>query len=163
MPNSYLRMEIEMSDQQPRPRNRAFATKPQLAEPLKRSKRSIDRGNAEGKLSAPCNFEMALLLEKMGVDMAAQNLHPGDESLLANRQLAETRPCDDSQLTGRQLAESLLTKRQLADTLRLSKRSIDRHIAEGKLPKGFLVGGARRWRRAEIDLWIACGCPIVNR
>jgi excisionase family DNA binding protein len=59
--------------------------------------------------------------------------------------------------------QSLMTKSQLAETLKLSKRSIDRHIAEGKLPSGFLLGGARRWSRSEIDEWIACGCPVVDR
>ena len=59
--------------------------------------------------------------------------------------------------------ESLVTKRQLADVLNLSTRSIDRKIAEGKLPKGILLGGARRWRKALIDEWIAGGCPKADR
>jgi len=61
------------------------------------------------------------------------------------------------------VGESLLTKKQLADTLNLSTRSIDRKIAEGKFPKGILLGGARRWRKALIDEWIAEGCPKADR
>ena len=91
---------------------------------------------------------MESFLEMLGEYMAAKNWHAGVKSLLA-----DTHTCD----------ESLLTKQQLGEKVKLSMRSIDRHVTEGKMPKGFLLGGARRWRLAEIDQWIACGCPIVDR
>ena len=61
-----------------------------------------------------------------------------------------------------QLVEELLTKKQLASRTKFSLRTIDRKIAEGAFPKGLKLGGAVRWRKAEIDQWIAGGCQRVS-
>lgn len=58
--------------------------------------------------------------------------------------------------------ESLLKKSQLADLLGLSTRSIDRKILEGEVPQGFLLGGAKRWRKSLVNGWIAAGCPKAH-
>jgi len=48
---------------------------------------------------------------------------------------------------------------QLAEMLGLSVRTIRRLDCSGKLPKPVRIGGAVRWRRDEIDAWLAVGCP----
>ena len=57
----------------------------------------------------------------------------------------------------------------LAELLGLSVRTIRRLDACGKVPQPVKIGGAVRWRREEIDAWLAAGCPdrdkweILNR
>lgn len=58
--------------------------------------------------------------------------------------------------------ERLITKKELADRLHLSIRSIDRKIDEGAIPGGFKLGVAVRWRESVIDQWIESGCPRVT-
>ena len=60
-------------------------------------------------------------------------------------------------------SESLVTRKEFAEKMKLSLRSIDRKIADGEFPKGILLGRSRRWRKADIDQWIATGCPKVDR
>lgn len=62
-----------------------------------------------------------------------------------------------------QSGESLLTKKQLADLLKLSPRSIDRKIDAGEFPRGLKLGGAVRWRRSVINAWLAADCPAQDR
>jgi excisionase family DNA binding protein len=50
--------------------------------------------------------------------------------------------------------EELLTKKQIAQVLKLSARSIDRKIAQGEFPKGMKIGSLVRWRRSSIEQWI---------
>lgn len=55
--------------------------------------------------------------------------------------------------------EELLTKKQLAERLKLSCRSIDRKISLGEFPRGFKIGALVRWRRAVVEDWIMSNCP----
>jgi len=48
---------------------------------------------------------------------------------------------------------------QLAEMLGLSVRTVRRLDCSGKLPRPVRIGGAVRWRRDEIDAWLAAGCP----
>lgn len=48
---------------------------------------------------------------------------------------------------------------QLAALLGLSVRTVRRLDASGKLPCSVRIGGAVRWRRDEIEAWLAAGCP----
>jgi excisionase family DNA binding protein len=57
--------------------------------------------------------------------------------------------------------ERLITKKELAERLHLSIRSIERKIDEGAIPGGFKLGAAVRWRESVIDQWIEGGCPRV--
>lgn len=59
--------------------------------------------------------------------------------------------------------ERLITKKELADRLNLSVRSIDRKIDEGAVPSGFRLGASIRWRESVIDRWIEGGCPQVTK
>lgn len=47
----------------------------------------------------------------------------------------------------------IMTIREVAEYLKLTDKTAYRLAAEGKLP-GFKVGGAWRFRKADIDLWI---------
>ncbi len=47
----------------------------------------------------------------------------------------------------------IFTLKELALYLKLAEKTAYRLAAEGKLP-GFKVGGAWRFRKAEIDRWI---------
>jgi predicted DNA-binding transcriptional regulator AlpA len=56
-------------------------------------------------------------------------------------------------------ANELLTKKQLAEILKLSTRTIDRMISEDRFPKGIKInsskGGAVRWAKSVALDWIA--------
>jgi len=57
----------------------------------------------------------------------------------------------------------LLTAVGVAHELGLSVRTVRRLDAAGKLPKPVRIGGAVRWHREEIRLWIQAGCPDRQR
>lgn len=56
-------------------------------------------------------------------------------------------------------AELLFRARDLAAVLRISVRTLWRLDATAKLPRPVRLGSACRWRRGEIEAWIAAGCP----
>lgn len=72
--------------------------------------------------------------------------------------------CDDA---GEELCETatdqepvlLLTAEQLAARMNLSKRTIYRLIDAGRMIQPIRLGGIVRWRAAEVEAWIAAGCP----
>jgi len=47
----------------------------------------------------------------------------------------------------------VMTVREVAEYLKLTEKTTYRLVADGKIP-GFKVGGAWRFRRADIDAWI---------
>lgn len=49
--------------------------------------------------------------------------------------------------------QNIFTIRELAAYLKLAEKTAYRLASDGKLP-GFKVGGAWRFRKAEIDRWI---------
>jgi len=51
--------------------------------------------------------------------------------------------------------EKILTKKELAEWLRLSVRSIDRKVANRELPPPDRVAGVPRWRESVIEKWLA--------
>jgi len=57
--------------------------------------------------------------------------------------------------------EALLTVGEVAELLSCSRRHVARLAAAGRMPGGVHVGALRRWIRAEIETWIADGCPAV--
>lgn len=56
-------------------------------------------------------------------------------------------------------APLLLDINALAGLLSRSVPSLRRDDAAGRIPAGLRIGGAKRWRRAEIEKWIEAGCP----
>jgi predicted DNA-binding transcriptional regulator AlpA len=59
-------------------------------------------------------------------------------------------------LEGRPL---LLNAAELANFLSISIRHVRRLNSSAKLPQPVKVGQATRWRRDEIERWVAAGCP----
>lgn len=53
----------------------------------------------------------------------------------------------------------LLTAKQLGLMLTLSQRQIFRLNSCGKLPRPLRIGGAVRWRLADISHWQDLSCP----
>lgn len=51
------------------------------------------------------------------------------------------------------MADDIMTIDEVAEYLRINKKTAYRLAGEDKLP-GFKVGGAWRFRRAEIESWI---------
>jgi excisionase family DNA binding protein len=56
-------------------------------------------------------------------------------------------------------ASLLLTADQAAHLLGVSTRTLWRLHSAGQLPRSVKIGGSTRWRREEIERWIAEGCP----
>lgn len=50
--------------------------------------------------------------------------------------------------------DEILTLKEVAEYLKLAEKTAYRLAAEGKLP-GFKVGGSWRFRRKELENWIA--------
>jgi len=53
----------------------------------------------------------------------------------------------------------LLTDVQAANLAGISRATWHRLRSAGKLPPSVRLGRSVRWRRAEIEEWIAAGCP----
>ncbi len=50
----------------------------------------------------------------------------------------------------------ILTLDEVAQYLKAGKRTVYRLVQQGEIP-GFKLGGTWRFRRAELDRWIAAG------
>lgn len=59
------------------------------------------------------------------------------------------------------LAE-LLDVRQVASMVNASPRTVMRFSDAGRMPRPVKLGSLVRWRRADIEAWIAAGCPAVR-
>lgn len=53
----------------------------------------------------------------------------------------------------------LLDVRAVAAALGCSSRNVYRLADAGKMPRPIKLGTLVRWRAAEIEIWIADGCP----
>ena len=53
----------------------------------------------------------------------------------------------------------LMTFKQLAFELQLSKRALYRLRSQGDLPSPLRLGRSWRWRTKDIEGWVAAGCP----
>jgi predicted DNA-binding transcriptional regulator AlpA len=53
----------------------------------------------------------------------------------------------------------LLSAETLANCLQISLRTLWRMRSAGRLPPPIRLGGAVRWRAADIEAWVAAGCP----
>ncbi len=56
----------------------------------------------------------------------------------------------------------LLTARQAAALLAIGTSTLHRLVARGVAPAPVKVGGATRWRRADLLAWLAAGCPDLG-
>ena len=64
---------------------------------------------------------------------------------------------------GFQHLRELLTASESAEMAGVAKRSWWRYVSSGKAPAPVRLGGAVRWRKAELAEWIAAGCPRVRK
>jgi excisionase family DNA binding protein len=54
----------------------------------------------------------------------------------------------------------LLSTHEVGKLLGVSARTVARLADSGQMPRGLKLGRhLRRWRRSDIDSWIADGCP----
>ena len=53
----------------------------------------------------------------------------------------------------------LLSAKEMAKLLGLSKRQVHRLNSCGKLPSPIRIGGSVRWANSTIQSWISLGCP----
>jgi len=58
---------------------------------------------------------------------------------------------------------ALLDVRAVAALLDCSPRHVYRLADAGRMPAALHVGALVRWRRADIDAWLAAGCPANRR
>lgn len=56
----------------------------------------------------------------------------------------------------------LLDAKQVAGLLGCNWRTVYRNADLGIMPFGLKIGALRRWDAAELDKWIAAGCPSVD-
>ncbi len=57
---------------------------------------------------------------------------------------------------------ALLDVRGVAQLCCCSTRTVYRLADAGRLPRPVKLGALVRWRRAEIDDWLADGCPPIR-
>ncbi len=58
---------------------------------------------------------------------------------------------------------ALLDVRAVAALLDCSPRHVYRVADAGKMPAPVRVGALVRWRRTDLDSWLAAGCPATWR
>jgi excisionase family DNA binding protein len=58
---------------------------------------------------------------------------------------------------------ALLDVKAVAALLGCSARHVYRLTDAGRMPAPVRLGALIRWRRAEIEEWIAAGCPSTRR
>jgi excisionase family DNA binding protein len=56
-------------------------------------------------------------------------------------------------------AAQLLDVRAVAQLLACSVRHVFRLAGAGRMPQPVRIGALVRWRRADLDGWLAAGCP----
>src|SRR5262245_20899631 len=61
------------------------------------------------------------------------------------------------------LAAALLDVQAVAQLLDCSTRHVYRLADAGRMPPPVRLGALVRWRRADLDAWLADGCPVVRK
>ena len=56
----------------------------------------------------------------------------------------------------------LISREELEVMLGMSRRSIWKAELKGQMPRGLRIMRRPRWRRAEIEAWVAAGCPATK-
>ncbi len=60
-------------------------------------------------------------------------------------------------------APLLVTADEVAGMLDVSTRTLWRLVSARKIVPPLKLGGSTRWRRADIEAWVASGCPAQRR
>jgi len=53
-----------------------------------------------------------------------------------------------------------ISAKELAGMLSLSPRTVWRLLSAGKLPKPVSIGGSKRFRMSDVNLFLECDCDI---
>jgi len=61
------------------------------------------------------------------------------------------------------VADILLTGKEVEQTTGVSSRTIQRLVAQGLMPAPLKLGSQNRWSRAAIETRLAAGCPAVRK
>jgi excisionase family DNA binding protein len=56
-----------------------------------------------------------------------------------------------------------ITAEEVAGMLDISARTLWRLVSARRIVAPLKIGGSTRWRRAEIEAWVAAGCPVPGR
>jgi excisionase family DNA binding protein len=57
---------------------------------------------------------------------------------------------------------SMLSADELAEWLKISKRTIWRLKSAGAIPQPVKIGRSVRWQRTDVAAWLEKGCPVVS-
>lgn len=57
---------------------------------------------------------------------------------------------------------ALLDTKAVADFIGASARTVTRLAQSGRMPRPFKVGALTRWRRSDLEDWVARGCPSIS-
>ncbi len=60
-------------------------------------------------------------------------------------------------------APLLIAAEEVAGMLDISTRTLWRLVSARRIVAPLKIGGSTRWRRAEIEAWVAAGCPVPGR
>lgn len=80
--------------------------------------------------------------------------------------MSETLTTTGDRIAGRDRAPvdaALLDVNQVAATCGCAARTVYRLSDAGRMPQPVRFGSLVRWRRVELDAWIAAGCPAVRQ
>ena len=75
---------------------------------------------------------------------------------------ASSQTSDHSAHNAAEIIPELLTTKQAAELLACGKRTLTRWVEEGAAPAPVKIRGSVRFRRAELQAWIADGCPRLD-
>jgi len=56
----------------------------------------------------------------------------------------------------------LLTPKDVEALIKVSPRKLRAMKSAGELPKPVMIGRLVRYRRADIEKWVAAGCPALK-
>jgi excisionase family DNA binding protein len=96
-----------------------------------------------------------------GLKLTARNIQP--ESVERQPADQEFKQKAEVQEVAAPEASKLIDSAEVSRMIGVSYRTIWRLKDAGKLPKPVSIGRLVRWRRDEIEQWIAAGCPAVHR
>jgi len=68
----------------------------------------------------------------------------------------------DTNNTKLTLEPALLSEKEAGRMLGCSGRTIRRLADAGKAPRPLKLGHSTKWRRVDLEAWIAAGCPRVR-
>jgi excisionase family DNA binding protein len=57
----------------------------------------------------------------------------------------------------------LIAADEVAGMLDISTRTLWRLVSAKRIVAPVRLGGSTRWRRAEVEAWVAAGCPVPGR